>query len=211
MAKKRRKYPSYKLVKAHSLLVGLSDEYKLTEEEYGLLYEFFVTYSLSGNQSYKKRKINDYGWAGSITKSGLKNQLSKILDLDKNSNFVFLNDKDDTSKKVVDRYKSVTLEDGAAFDFNYEHAVIGRTSADNKFTKLFYRIRDGLAHGKYILKLSSTNEKMVVIQDDGNNAVTARIIIRLDTLIRIVKTIDKKHILIFNAQQDKEYKYGTLN
>ena len=199
MEGKKRKYPSYRLVKAHSMLAGLSDEYKLSEEEYGLLYEFFVTYSLCESQSCKKRKINDYGWSGSITKSGLKPQLSKILDLDKNSNFVFLDDKDKNSKKVAAKYKSVSLEDGAAFDFDYEHAVIGRTRADNKYTKLFYRIRDGLAHGKYILKLSSTKEKMVIIQDDGNNAVSARIIIKLDTLIRIVKTIDKNHILLFNT------------
>ena len=194
---KKTKYPSYKYVRAHSLLSGLSDEYQLTKNEYGLLYEFFVTYSISGKQSAKKRTFSDYGWSGSITKSGLKLQLSTILELDKNTNFVFLNDKDTKSKKVSAKFKTVSLEDGAIFDFDYEHAVIGRTNENSNYAKLFYRIRDGFAHGKFILKLSNAGERMVVIQDDGR-CVSARIVIRLATLIDLIKVIDKNHILIFN-------------
>lgn len=211
MKKTKRKYPSYKYIKAHSLLKGLSDEYQLTEEEYGLLYEFFVTYSLCNGQSAKRRKFADYGWEKSITKSGLKTELKKILELDKNPNFVFLDDKDKTSKKVALKFKSVGLEDGAKFDFDYEHGVVGRTKADNHYLMLFYRIRDGLAHGKYILKMSSMNERMFVVQDDGNSAVSARIIIKIDTLLCIIKTIDKNKILQFNSEKVEGKSNGKTN
>lgn len=200
MAKKRTKYPAYKHVKAHSILNGLHDDYVLTTEEYGLLYEFFVTYSLCGAQSMKKRNISDYGWEGSITKSGLKKELLKHLALDSNENFMFLNDKDKTKAKVENKFKSVGLQDGNEFDFNYEHAVIGRTNENNAYFKLFYRIRDGFAHGRYILILTEKNEKMIIIQDNDAHTVSARIVIKLITLLEIIKVIDKNNILIFNPK-----------
>lgn len=203
MPKKKTKYPSYRYFKAQSILNGLSDEYVLSKDEYGLLYEFFVTYSLCKGQSVRYRTFRDYGWNESITKSGLKQRLSTILELDKNPQFVFLDNKDNTSKKIASKFKAVKLENGALLNFDYEHGVIGRTQAGNHYTKLFYRIRNGFAHGKYILKFNDNGEKVIIIQDDGNNSVSARIIIKLDTLLNIIKTIDRNHILAFNPKEEK--------
>ncbi len=59
----------------------------------------------------------------------------------------------------------------------------------------FYRIRDGLAHGKFKLRYSETNKKVIVIQDDDGYNVTARIIIKLDTLLSFVSVIDMNRLI----------------
>ena len=87
------------------------------------------------------------------------------------------------------------LNDGFVADLSFERCVIGKTSENNKYLKLFYRIRDGFAHGKYCLRLSEDNVKMVVIQDDNGNNVTGRIVIRLSTLLNFITEIDINNLI----------------
>ncbi len=197
----KTKRQTYRYKKAKSILEGLSDEYELTENEYYKLYSFFVTYSLCENQSRKSKTFTDYGWSSNqlklASKDGviLKNELKKIIDLTK-SNFVFT-DEDDLKEK----FDSLNLQDAALTDYDTERMVISKTNAGNKYLKLFYRIRNGLAHGKFILKKSSAGEKMFVMQDDDKINVTARIVIKLSTLFEFVDEIDKSGVL--NKSEDK--------
>jgi hypothetical protein len=89
----------------------------------------------------------------------------------------------------------LSLNDGAVSDFSFERCVIGKTSEPNKYLKLFYRVRDGFAHGKYCLRLSEDNIKMVVIQDDDGYNVTGRIVIQLRTLLAFINVIDINHLI----------------
>ena len=114
-----------------------------------------------------------------------------------NESFIFHSGKGD----ITELYIKNGLADGRLPDCDKERAVISKTSESNKYMKLFYRIRNGLAHGKFILKYSSKHEKMVIIQDDDTRNVTARIILRLSTLMKLVEAIDanktiKKHITL---------------
>ena len=80
-------------------------------------------------------------------------------------------------------------------DLSFERCVIGKTNATNKYLKLFYRVRDGFAHGKFCLRLSKENIKMIVIQDDDGHNVTGRIVIRLSTLIAFITAVDINHLI----------------
>ncbi len=191
---------TYKYKKDKSILEGLRDEYELTENEYYKLYSFFVTYSLCENQSRKRKTFTDYGWSNnqlkSTSKDGvvLENILKGIIDLTK-SNFVFTDEND-----LKKQFDSLNLQDAALTEYDNERMVISKTNAGNKYLKLFYRIRNGLAHGKFILKKSSAGEKMFVMQDDDTRNVTARIVVKLSTLLKFVDEIDKSGVL--NKSED---------
>lgn len=198
MAKNVSRYP-YRI--NASILYNQTDDYSLSESEFYRLYSFFVTYSCCGNQSMKKRCFADYGWysfARSICSKDepnrdvyLKDRLSEIIDLEDKANFVFISDSDD----IAICFQNCNLADGPLADKLVERAVIGKTSEPSKFLKLFYRIRDGLAHGKFILKYNENNEKMVIIQDDDGHFVTARLIIKLSTLLEIISAVDKNQLI----------------
>ena len=59
MSKNRQ---TYKYIKNNSILGDLHDDYHLSQEEFYKLYSFYVTFSMCGNQSAKKRTFMDYGW-----------------------------------------------------------------------------------------------------------------------------------------------------
>lgn len=188
MAKTGQTY-QYKV--AGSIIGHLPDEYVLSEREYYRLYSFFVTYSMCGTQSAKKRTFTDYGWQGeSVKKTPLGTALAKVLGLNRNVDFVFT-EKDD----LATQFSNHNLPDGNLVNIDTERSVIARTSESNNHLKLFFRIRDGFAHGKFKLCLSSTNEKMVVIQDDNGHNVTARIVIKLATLLAFVDAVDTNGLI----------------
>lgn len=182
---------TYRFLRENSIIYNLPDEYSLTYAEYHSLYAFFVTYSMCKGQSNKCRNCTDYGWPdATFYKSGLQKSLERILKLNKNSNFIFT-DQDD----LKEQFEKLNLQDGVPEDICTERAVIGHTNENSQYLKLFYRIRNGLAHGKFSLRFNSQGEKMVVIQDDDHNNVTARIVIKLKTLLDFITVTDFKGIL----------------
>lgn len=91
----------YKYIKENSIIYAEKDEYSLTEHEFFCVYSFYVTYSMCGSQSFKKRSFSDYGWNDNLieqtiehkkVKTELGKALSKVIDL-KNDRFCFLTDK----------------------------------------------------------------------------------------------------------------------
>lgn len=188
MSKTVQKY-GYKL--AESILGITPDEYALSMSEYYRIYSFYVTYSMSGTQSAKKRSFIDYGWRSNNLKNPeLGNRLAEILSLNRNNFFIFT-EKDD----LREQFERLQLLNGPVENLEYERAVIAHTSAENNYLRLFYRIRDGFAHGKFKLRYSSVGEKMVVIQDNDRDNVTARIVISLSTLLRFIDAIDVNNII----------------
>ena len=183
----------YKYIRCNSIVNPLSNEYELSTYEYYKLYAFFVTYSMCGRQSLRRRSILDYGWEKPTFKdSGLLGELEKVLCLNSNNNFSFCKE----HSELRDAFKKCSLEDGEFVNVDIERAVIAPTGGNNKYEKLFYRIRDGLAHGSFSLKINSHGQKMIVFQDQDSSNVTARIVMRLDTLLRFVRIVDRNHLIV---------------
>lgn len=177
---------TYQYIVADSILGNLQDEYSISEQEYYRIYVFYVTYSMCGTQSAKKRTFKDYGWTSeSVKNTAIGDALTTELSLNRNANFIFTN-KDD----LATQFASHNFPDGLLEDVDIERAVIARTSESNNHLKLFYRIRDGFAHGKFKLRLSTSSEKMVVIQDDNRHNVTARIVLKLSTILGFIDVVD---------------------
>lgn len=191
---------TYKYIKANSILAGQTDEYALSIREYYMIYTFYVTYSCCGTQSMKKRTFADYGWNNFARTIGnstidanvyLKDALTAIIDLDDIKSFVFTTDGDD----LAQCYTSLNLGDGVLNDIDSERAVCSKNNESSRYLNLFYRIRDGFAHGKFLLKYGTNNAKMVVIQDDDVHNVTARIVLKLETLLRMIEIIDRNNLI----------------
>lgn len=187
----RESKQTYKYKKSDSILSGKEDEYCLSKEQYCQLYMFYVTYSLCNGQSAKGKSFLDYGWpTNNIKGTSLGNALLNVLSLNKNLDFVFT-DKDD----LKTQFDAHDLTDGVIQNLENERAVIGKTPGNNNYLKLFYRVRNCLAHGKFTLRLSNESEKMVVMQDDDRYNVTARIVLKLSTILGFIRAIDKKSVI----------------
>ncbi len=117
--------------------------------------------------------------------SPLGEALVDVINLNRNENFIFT-EKDD----LRDRFETCDLLDGDITNLNIERGVIGKTSETCNHLKLFYRIRNALAHGKFKLRLNNANEKIVVIQDDNGHNVTARIVLKLSTILSLIDATD---------------------
>ena len=180
----------YKYIKNNSILQPLIDEYILTKSEISKIYSFYVTYSMSGNQSLKKRNFTDYGWKSNDIKT-IKEKLRELIDFESN-NYKFL---DKEGYDIKSSFEDLNLMDGKLNHIDTERAVVIKTDNTNMVLNYFHRIRDGFAHGKFILKYSSNNERMVIIQDDNGDNVTGRIVVKLETLLGIISIIDRNNII----------------
>ena len=182
-------HKTYKYRKQNSILLPISDEYELTQEEYSYLYKFFVTFSMCKNDSFKKRSFTDYGWTNNSLKAGspIHSALKAVIDLN-NSTFKF-------QKDGILSFAAMNLPDGLQAEYDTERFLIAESDESSQYLMLFHRIRNCLSHGKFVLKYSSDNQKMIVFQDNDKDNVTARMILKLETVLSIINTIDNKSIL----------------
>ena len=184
---------TYKYSISSSIVRGLLDDYQLDNDEYSSIYKFFVTYSLGEKQSLKGRSLATYGWEGDYARNGLKEQLKGVIDLYDDSIAYFAGDQDaeGTFKRACERF----LLTNEIKDLSRERVAVSNTYGTNNYLRLFYRIRDGFAHGKFVLKYNEQREKVVIIEDDNTYNVTARMVIKLDTLKQLIRVIDRNEIL----------------
>lgn len=196
---------TYKYRQEDSILQGKND-YALEQEEYYLLYNFFVTYSVCGTQSFQKRSFIDYGWDTNNIEfkenkkkkdTALGAVLKKCLNVYRKE---FMFTEKDNLKTLFIQNK---LPDKVLPNYDTERAVIGITNG-NRYIKLFHRIRNCLAHGRFLLKYSSNSEKMIVFQDNDKDNVTARMLLKLQTLLDIILAIDKNKLIVGNIKSDNK-------
>lgn len=177
---------TYKYEQDKSILNGMSNEYELSNTEFRILYMFFVTYSLCRNLSWQKKDLSFYGWEGSY-KDTVKIEIDNVLRPDALV-VVGRNKPENTLKNEMVRHD---MGNGLLTNFDDERAVIVDKNEDNKFYNLCYHIRNCLAHGKFVLVYSRSNQKMIIFQDDDGNNVTGRMVLSLNTLLTWIKIIDK--------------------
>lgn len=182
----KEKKTTYRYNREESIINGLEDQYELSEYEYNKLYKFFVTYSMCGNQSDKKRTLEDYGWERTVKYLEITRILKERIGFDI-ENFVF---RDEGGLKDVCEGNNLIIN---KVTLDSERGVIGKTDGQNKLLKLFHRIRNVFSHGRFVMRLSG-EDRYVIMEDRDPHNVTARIVIKLDTLIGIVDTIDINHL-----------------
>lgn len=187
-------HQKYDYVKYKSILYGLKDEYTLTKEEYYLIHVFFVTNCMVNDFTSKSRDFKIYGWKDNNTNhKPLSDTLEKVLPIKNNTSYIVTRE-----NNLKELFSKFNLTDYPLSDLTTERFVItpeDKTKNDNSYLILFLRIRNGLAHGNYKLVYSKFSEKMVIIQNRNKNNVTARIVLKLSTIINLIKAIDKNRLI----------------
>ncbi|HCX64389.1 MAG TPA: hypothetical protein DHN33_04170 [Eubacteriaceae bacterium] len=177
---------SYKYIKDKSILNDSRPEIVLDSKVEYLLLKFFVVNTPCETTSRKSISLKEYGWKEKYnSKYGLQKKLDPIIDFN-SGNYIFT-DEDD----LLDRFEDNKLTDNMLEDIITERFVIGKTPESNKLLKLLRHIRNCFAHGKYLVVKNSIDQQMIIMQDDNTHSVTARIILRVNNLVEVIKIIDK--------------------
>ncbi|MBR6821488.1 MAG: hypothetical protein IKM55_04625 [Bacilli bacterium] len=165
-----------------------NNDVELTKNEYYILYNFFVTHSLCNNQSKRKRTLKEYG-IKRIT--DIEKQLSKYIKIDKGT-FDIL----ETDSLHFEDLINYNLNDKNLFDLAEERGVFTKVQESNKYFQVFYYIRNSLAHGEYTLKKDANDEKYIIMQNSKNKSIRARMVVKVGTLINIIRIIDVNNIIL---------------
>lgn len=177
-----------------SIIHGLKDQFELSNDEYHILYSFYVEHSMYDDQSCRKRTWIDYGWSSNKTiANGAKDELCKVLQLYSNEDFIFTKEDDLDTQFVM-----CELENGTIHNIDKERGVFAIASEsilESYFIILFSRVRNCLAHGEFVLQINTQNEKMVVMQNHYNGNVKSRCVLKLNTLLTLARTVDKSGLL----------------
>lgn len=171
----------------YKIINQLSNTY-LSKDEYYLLYNFFVTYSLCENLSLSKRKLQAYGF-NNIKR--VERTLKELINFD--SPYVYILDKDSvTNIDLCNNY----LNDYNLTDLSFERATfIELKKETNKYFQLFHHIRNSLAHGSFAV-VEENNEKYLIMQSNEGISIKSRMIFKLSTIIKIIEVIDQNQLII---------------
>lgn len=187
---KSKQHQTYKYIKNKSILIDSRPEVVLDRKVEYLLLKFFVVNTPCETTSRRAISLKEYGWKENYNSIyGLQKRLDAIIDFN-SGNYIFT-DEDD----LLDRFEENKLMDNMLDDIITERFVIGKTLESNKLLKLLRHIRNCFAHGKYIVVENSINQNVIIMQDDNTYNVTARIVIKVDTLVGLIKIIDRNNTI----------------
>lgn len=186
----KKEYGKYRLIKEKSILFNANNDYELSTEEYALLYMFYLTHTLVSTESDMSFSYVEYGWnSNSYVSNGAKKEMRKLFDFENEKVFMMASEANDL-KSI---YNKLKLNDNES-DYSSERVALSNQKGSNQFEKFLILVRNCLAHGAYRLKYYN-DVKMVIMQDQKDRNVTGRAIIKLSTLLDIVKAIDKNGLL----------------
>ena len=179
-----------------SILYGYADPLSLSDDEYGELVAFYALRTPCEGLSLQSVPFSAYGWTGDIRNNGL----GKLLDERKvTSGGAFLlpsRAPDGLPSTLNGRYlgqlfRHASLGDGPLIDWTVERAVIAATSGSNSWLRLFRHVRNCLVHGRFIcLPVEGGLGPMLVMEDEDKYNYTARIVLRVETLLVWKRTIE---------------------
>lgn len=179
--------------KANSI-IALDDrrEGHLTNDEFAILYRFYVLEAPHPKQSSKCRSLASRDWRGIYSNGGLLDELTNILDLS-SSSFVFLDLLESYDAKAL--CENLELAGCPLGDYEHERCMVSETDGNNLYLKVFFRLRNCLAHGNFkLLESKNQSGELLFLMEDhttnrGTQTVTARMIFRKQTLIRWAETV----------------------
>jgi len=161
-------------------LIGVDD----LNENFIRIYSFYVLYSPCVGLSPRCKTLADYGWSAPFRKPFyLNKQLKKASN---NEKLIFSaktkNDMDEALRKAG------LLEEFLS-DMNLDKVVI-HNNKNNQFISTFYHIRNAIAHGRFNIQYYQ-GEKIYVVEDQTNEYITARMILRERTLLNWIDIIER--------------------
>lgn len=182
-----KKTKKYRYFDKLSIIFGLKDEYMLDKNELVNLFAFYVLYAVDVKLQFKSLTFSHY--TGIHEKENLTKAKQKFL----NYNSIGVKIKFVEFHQLKETMKEYDLV-ADTIDYDTQRAVGVRKA--NNFEDFFRSLRNCIAHGRFVLKYNSSKKvKMIVLEDRDDNNFTFRMIVKLDTLFKIIEMVDKNNIL----------------
>ena len=179
-----------------SILTGYSDTVKLDDCVYGELASFYVLKSPCEGLSLQSVRFSDYGWIGDIRRNGL-GKLLDSLKVTQGGKYLLPSRAPDgmpasySGRYLGQLFRYADLGDGPLSDWLVERAVVRATPEANGWLRLFRHVRNCLAHGGFVcLPVEDGLGPVLVMEDADKTSYTARIVLRLETLLAWKRTIE---------------------
>lgn len=186
-----------KMININSYIKSIYDS-RFTYEQIAMLLDFYVTRSIAG-QSGLSITLEDYGWKklknGHFDFVEIEN---KILESAKVKKLYCIR-----SNTIKDTLKSIQLSNEIIYVDNPkivlqqsyslsidENENVKIDSTENRINCLFRHIRNSFAHANTYF----FDDDYMLLEDKEKNKITARILIKQQTLLDWIKIIDKNQI-----------------
>lgn len=187
---------SYSKTLHASILNGYSDTLRLDDDAYGQLASFYVLRTPCEGLTNQSVSFSDYGWIGDIRRNGLGELLDEMKITHDGTYFLPSRAPDGIPASSSERYLGqlfcrANLGDGPLNDWLTERAVARATSGANTWLRLFRHVRNCLAHGRFVcLSAGDSLGPVLVMEDEDRSSYTARIVLRLETLLAWKRAIE---------------------
>lgn len=178
---------TYSTIKHASILVGDYSEVALPDDLLGELLRFYVLHTPCERSSAHARSFCYYGWTNDVRRNGLGAALDGARTVP-GGEFLF-----PKSQPVSENgegadlgyfYNRVSLGDGRVSDLTLERGAACNTYESNVWLRIFRHVRNCLAHGGFVaVGLDDGKGDVLVMEDHDNHNYTARMVIRVQTLV----------------------------
>lgn len=179
---------AYSHSKHNSILPEPSVCQDLNDQEFIILYRFFVQHSPCNAQSRQSITFEERGWKGNIQNNGLCKKLDDAIKGQKGPFFI---PRKYNGAGLEILFRKANLSDGPLKDTTTERAVTKSGNESNSWLRLFRHIRNCLAHGTFaILPRNEQGKVPVVMEDKDRTSYTARMVFSVETLLSWAKIIE---------------------
>lgn len=195
-------------VAAHPSILGEFSGCELLDDtSLWSLYEFYVLHSPCVNVSRQGRSFEQYGWGGSIRDTGLGFELEEAFTKHKGQMFVprgphKLPHGDKLAVDMARMFQLADLSDGPLSDVVTERVAMKATKGGNSWLRLFCRVRNCLAHGRFgaVDPADGLGPSLIMEDADAGN-ITARMVLRLQTLLKWREIIELGPIIVVSTAE----------
>lgn len=152
------------------------------------IWSFYVLETPVVGLSARSKDLKSHGWNKPWNKNYYLNK--QLKEISTNIELMSSTDKYDKMDEALEKVK---LLDNFPSDLGYERIGI-YNNKKNQFISTFYHIRNSLAHGRFDVRMTSEEKVRVyifedVIKDKDGFKISARMILREDTLISWINLI----------------------
>ncbi len=189
MGKKPNNRMTYSTRNHDTILVkGGYRETALPGDLLGDLLRFYVLHTPCEKTSRQSRSFAYYGWKGDVRRNGLGEALEGAITVP-GGEFLFPRNQPipKDGERGIDLellFNKAALTDGLAEDLTVERGAACNTYESNVWLRIFRHVRNCLAHGAFIsVGLDDGKGDVLVMEDSSKGNYTARMILRLDTLV----------------------------
>lgn len=190
MSRKRKNKSDYEITNLNPGWIKTLVPEKFDNSKLNEIIWFYVIHTICTDLSANGIEITRYGWSKNVWRTEkLKKYLYNICNFKKNVNFY----KASCQQDMKNACEVCNLKKDFSRNIDEERVAFVKVKNYNEILSLFYHIRNSLAHGRIAIKENKKKQIIYILEDgkksNGRFIVTARMILKEDTLLTWIKII----------------------